>query len=229
VLAHAGHGRRAARAPRGLSNTGNAGRIAIYKSTIKEEIMSTKVIQFDPEKLYKPGAVRPWRGDAQEQRQAANTAANANRWARDHGVPGKLTTYGVTAMLEIAGGRCLYCGNHERPELGLGGAIGIDHVVPFAAGGVNELSNVIPCCVSCNAIKSDSDLGAALERLGVDPMAFFARWNNLRGRLGLDPITPADVRAATLLPYETRKSARAIRRKLINLGLIKHPEGDSAA
>lgn len=197
----------------------------------------SNVIQFDPEKLYKPGAVRPWRGDAQEQRQAANTAANANRWARAHGVPGKLTTYGVTAMIEIAGGRCLYCERPAQPDLGLGGALGIDHVIPFAAGGANELSNVVPCCVSCNAQKRDSDLGVALERLGVDPVAFFARWNNLRGKLGLGPVTPQDVRASTLLPYETRRAARRIgrrikqgREKLISLGLIKHPpKRDSAA
>ena len=186
--------------------------------------MSSKIINFDPEKLHKPGAVRPWRGDAQEQRRAANTAANANRWARDHGVPGKLTTYGVTAMIKIAGGRCLYCERPAQPDLGHGGALGIDHVIPFAAGGVNELSNVVPCCVSCNAQKRDSDLGTALERLGVNEAAFFARWNNLRGRLGMGPVTPEDVRRATLLPQAERCAGR----KVIELGLVQHGRGGAA-
>jgi len=219
-------------APVGLSKTGNAGRLVIGKFIIKEEVMSANVIQFDPEKLCKPGAVRPWRGDAQEQRRAANTAANANRWARERGLPGTLTTYGVTAMLELAGGKCIYCEQPARPEQGPSGALGIDHVVPFAAGGVNELSNVVPACLSCNATKHDRDLDVALERLGVDPVAFYARWNWLRGRLGLDPVTPEDVRASTLLPQADRSAARQIGRmvrgKVINLGLIRHDRPGAA-
>lgn len=138
-------------------------------------------------------------------------------------------------MIEIAGGRCLYCGNPGRPELGVGGSIGIDHVIPFAAGGVNELGNVVPACVSCNAIKRDSDLDAALERLGVNEAAFFARWNNLRGKLGLGPVTPEDVRAATVLPQAERSAARRIgrmikrgRERVIELGLVQHDRGGAA-
>ena len=196
----------------------------------------SNVIQFDPEKLYKPysrAATDGIKGRG-ELRYTVNTA---NRQARDHGVPGRITTYGAAVIIDLADWRCLYCGRPHDPAKGRGSVVSLDHVVPLIAGGVNNYSNVVPCCVDCNRRKVDSDLDVALERLGVNEAAFFARWNNLRGRLGMGPVTPEDVRASTLLPYETRRAARRIgrrikqgREKLISLGLIKHPpKGDSAA
>ena len=40
---------------------------------------------------------------------------------------------------------CTYCGASP--------AAGVDHVVPFAKGGSNELDNLAPSCLSCNRRK----------------------------------------------------------------------------
>ena len=44
------------------------------------------------------------------------------------------------------GGRCGYCG--ETPK-----QMHIDHIVPKARGGTDELSNLMPACASCNNFK----------------------------------------------------------------------------
>lgn len=44
---------------------------------------------------------------------------------------------------------CFYCGN-------TGGAI--DHLVPRSKGGSDDISNLVPCCKSCNSSKSNKSL-----------------------------------------------------------------------
>jgi 5-methylcytosine-specific restriction endonuclease McrA len=44
--------------------------------------------------------------------------------------------------------RCAYCGDE------LGGRPTIDHVVPKAHGGPTVPSNLVACCMACNASKS---------------------------------------------------------------------------
>ena len=140
----------------------------------------------------------------QQRRTVAKAVANANGRADGMGTPGKLETEDVILLMEMAGWRCLYCGQPDRPKLGLRGVMSIDHVIPFIAGGDNLLSNVVPCCYSCNARKRHSDLDSALERLGVDAERFMARWNVLRGKLGLEPITLSDVLGATYRPKRSK-------------------------
>jgi 5-methylcytosine-specific restriction protein A len=43
------------------------------------------------------------------------------------------------------GHRCLSCGK--------GGKLSVDHVVPLAKGGTNDLSNIQPLCLRCNQRK----------------------------------------------------------------------------
>ncbi|MFI8960824.1 HNH endonuclease [Streptomyces sp. NPDC053493] len=49
-------------------------------------------------------------------------------------------------VLEANGGKCVYC---ERASETM------DHVIPFARGGADALSNLAPACESCNASKND--------------------------------------------------------------------------
>lgn len=42
---------------------------------------------------------------------------------------------------------CYYCGNLFE------GDQTIDHVIPIALGGTNELDNLVPCCMTCNRSK----------------------------------------------------------------------------
>lgn len=50
------------------------------------------------------------------------------------------------ACLERDGYVCAYCGNEANEA---------DHVIPVAAGGKDELSNLVAACKQCNGTKSD--------------------------------------------------------------------------
>ena len=58
------------------------------------------------------------------------------------------------AVLRRDGFRCAYCGRGE----GEGVQLHIDHLVPVARGGKNELENLVTSCAPCNLGKSASDL-----------------------------------------------------------------------
>lgn len=53
------------------------------------------------------------------------------------------------------GGHCAYCG----VKLGLKGWH-VDHVIPWAKGGPDDIMNFFPACKYCNALKNDSSLEA---------------------------------------------------------------------
>lgn len=46
------------------------------------------------------------------------------------------------------GGSCAYCGVH------LGRSFHVDHVIPFAAGGPDDIMNFFPACKYCNTLKN---------------------------------------------------------------------------
>ena len=50
------------------------------------------------------------------------------------------------------GCRCGYCGVHEEEA---GSELEIDHFQPRAAGGGNDLDNLVYCCPTCNRLKGD--------------------------------------------------------------------------
>ena len=50
------------------------------------------------------------------------------------------------------GGRCGYCGVSETS---VGGELEIDHFLPSAAGGSDDLENLVYACTACNRFKGD--------------------------------------------------------------------------
>ncbi len=66
------------------------------------------------------------------------------------------------AVRRAYGHRCGYCGVHEEE---VGCELEVDHFRPRAAGGSDELSNLIYCCSACNRIKSDFWSVDAIRRL----------------------------------------------------------------
>lgn len=50
---------------------------------------------------------------------------------------------------------CVYCGAHPPDTL-----MEIDHVIPVAAGGGNEIDNLVTACVSCNRGKGAGELSS---------------------------------------------------------------------
>ncbi len=56
------------------------------------------------------------------------------------------------AVRAAFGGRCGYCGVSEAS---VGGELEIDHFHPQAAGGSDELHNLVYACTACNRFKGD--------------------------------------------------------------------------
>ena len=55
--------------------------------------------------------------------------------------------------------RCAYCSKHLAP-----GDTHRDHFVPFARGGADDASNIVPACGDCNRAKRDQMPDAWLAR-----------------------------------------------------------------
>lgn len=56
------------------------------------------------------------------------------------------------AILNRDGFRCYYCGRNSKD----GANLHIDHVVPFARGGIDDIDNLVTTCEQCNLGKSTS-------------------------------------------------------------------------
>lgn len=66
------------------------------------------------------------------------------------------------AVRRAYGYRCGYCGAHEDE---VGCELEVDHFIPRAAGGGDDISNLVYCCPACNRIKSDFSSVDAIRRL----------------------------------------------------------------
>lgn len=75
--------------------------------------------------------------------------SQARKKARFANAESTLTDEQWRRVLEHFDYRCAYCDKDIRDFYTM------DHVVPFSKGGENIISNVVPCCVSCNSRKSD--------------------------------------------------------------------------
>lgn len=58
-------------------------------------------------------------------------------------------------LVKVYGPMCYYCGEF---------ATVIDHVIPVAAGGTNDFTNLLPCCALCNLIALDREFKDAEEK-----------------------------------------------------------------
>jgi len=47
------------------------------------------------------------------------------------------------------------------------GADSIDHIVPIARGGTDDVSNLAPACLRCNLAKSDKPYAPIIRRSGA--------------------------------------------------------------
>ncbi|QLE42290.1 HNH endonuclease [Nostoc sp. C052] len=55
----------------------------------------------------------------------------------------------LTVHFQAFGNECIYCSTKEN--------LTVDHVIAIAKGGCDALSNILPCCLSCNCSKQDKD------------------------------------------------------------------------
>ena len=77
-----------------------------------------------------PGARAPWDHARRTRARVAAGSFTAAEWLD------KLTLFANC---------CIYCGEKKKPT--------IDHKVPLARGGTNDISNLVPACGSCNSRK----------------------------------------------------------------------------
>jgi 5-methylcytosine-specific restriction endonuclease McrA len=55
----------------------------------------------------------------------------------------------LRAVRELAGGVCVYCAKAQAETM--------DHFIPVAHGGLTEVGNMVPACVSCNSSKTANE------------------------------------------------------------------------
>lgn len=65
------------------------------------------------------------------------------------GVEGVASQGEIAALLDRAGGLCVYC---AQPA-----SLTLDHFEPVASGGSGSIENLIPCCKPCNSSKNKRD------------------------------------------------------------------------
>lgn len=72
------------------------------------------------------------------------------------------------AALQAAWGGCAYCGATDK-------ALQKDCVLPISRGGRYEVSNVVPCCRSCNTSKCNAEVTVWMRRKKLDESQFLLR------------------------------------------------------
>jgi len=53
------------------------------------------------------------------------------------------------SLNKVTNYKCIYCGKPSES---------LDHLHPMSKGGISSTSNCVPCCLSCNGRKSDSEV-----------------------------------------------------------------------
>ncbi len=103
-----------------------------------------------------------WKKDHPEQVRVSNATYNKNhkeekliccrnRQAMILGAPGNgWTIKQRKRLLKLYDYRCAYCGEQTK--------LVIDHIVPLTKGGVHDIGNAAPACVSCNCSKHNKSL-----------------------------------------------------------------------
>lgn len=93
---------------------------------------------------------RLWREQNPDKDAEVRTRAYIKRRILEKGVTNTLTAKEWTAILNLFGNSCAYCGSKD--------SITRDHVVPLSKGGGMEEKNVIPACRKCNCSKHNKDI-----------------------------------------------------------------------
>jgi 5-methylcytosine-specific restriction endonuclease McrA len=87
---------------------------------------------------------------------ARSKASNFARRARIKGASGTHTGTEIRSLVASYLGRCAYCFDAKAEH--------IDHVVPVAKGGTNDIGNLVPACARCNLSKGSRSLLAFMVR-----------------------------------------------------------------
>jgi hypothetical protein len=75
----------------------------------------------------------------------------------------------IEMQKKLFGHKCAYCGSSDR--------LSIDHVMALAAGGLDEISNILPACLTCNCSKQSWPVE---EWYRKQPFFTESRWRKIR-------------------------------------------------
>jgi 5-methylcytosine-specific restriction endonuclease McrA len=111
---------------------------------------------------------KQWRDANRDQYRALQRRHQARRRQRKNPL---LPCDAATAafFIESWGHRCSYCGDKGRMT--------IDHVLPIAYGGLDEIGNLLPACAQCNSSKNASPVESWYRR---QPFFTEARWRKIQ-------------------------------------------------
>lgn len=125
-----------------------------------ERVKHLRHVDYERHKPKRLSAARQWAISNQVAARESRRARNARRRALLANAPGEWTREQFMALCAAADGLCAYCGT--RPE-----RLTADHVVPLARGGSNDIANIVPACLSCNASKGAKTADEFREYRGV--------------------------------------------------------------
>lgn len=113
--------------------------------------------------VYEPDERWAWQQREAEREAMINESLNPRyRSARVPGVVRERRPMNATEraawdrLVAALGGTCAYCQRR--------GPLSVDHLIPVASGGRDEMANYAPACKSCNCSKGASDVMSWLER-----------------------------------------------------------------
>ncbi len=86
--------------------------------------------------------LREWRARNPEKVAANHALRYSRRWTTSS----SFTAAEFREKCSLLGNVCFYCGESRK--------LGPDHKLPLARGGSNDITNIVPACVSCNHHKS---------------------------------------------------------------------------
>jgi 5-methylcytosine-specific restriction endonuclease McrA len=81
--------------------------------------------------------------------------------------------------LKLAWGGCAYCATTATP-------LQKDCVLPISRGGRYEVTNVVPCCRSCNTSKCNAEVTSWMRRKKLDERRFLLRQAEINRVLAAD-------------------------------------------
>lgn len=80
---------------------------------------------------------------------------NASRERREWFMQGDVTRMELIELFEMHNESCYYCkARILRPRFFPNNPSGFDHKIPRSRDGAHTISNMVPCCKTCNATKS---------------------------------------------------------------------------
>jgi 5-methylcytosine-specific restriction endonuclease McrA len=122
-----------------------------YPEKVKERLRKWRRKNAERLKIVDGARVAKWRVDNPEKVLINSRKGRHTRRARQYEAGGSYTNAQIQELLERQDWKCIYCSTCLRSKREL------DHIMPLARGGSNDISNLQWLCLPCNRKKRDKD------------------------------------------------------------------------